>query len=386
MSEPELYNPSAEQSARAWIKNMEEYQKLYDHSIIEPDSFWAEMADTFSWSKKWDQVCDYNYDVRKGPVRIEWFKGGKTNITVNCLDRHIESKGDQPAILWEGNEPGEQSQLTFRELLDEVCRFANVLKKYGVKRGDRVSIYMPMVPELAVAMMACARIGAVHSIVFGGFSPQSLADRIHDSGCAVLVTTDGGFRGSKPINLKENADKAMEMAGDMGDAVQTCIVFKRVGEAVGISMKEGRDVWWHDEMKGASTVCEPEAMDAEDPLFILYTSGSTGKPKGVQHNVGGYMLFSALTHKYIFDYHDGDVYWCTADIGWVTGHSYIIYGPLANGATTIMFEGIPTYPDAGRFWEVVDKYKVNQFYTAPTAIRALMRMGKRFPQNTICPA
>ena len=379
MSEPEIYTPSREVAEKAWVKNMTEYQKLYDRSIQDPEGFWAEMAETFAWMEKWDRVLDYNYDVRQGPVRIEWFKGGKTNITVNCLDRHIESRGDQPAILWEGNEPGEQSRLTYRELLEQVCRFANVLKKHGVKKGDRVSIYMPMVPELAIAMMACARIGAVHSIVFGGFSPQSLADRIHDSGCAVLVTTDGGYRGRKPIDLKGNADRAMEMAGKMGDEVQSCIVFKRVGEALPVNMQEGRDTWWHDEMASASPECEPEAMDAEDPLFILYTSGSTGKPKGVQHNVGGYMMYCALTHKYIFDYQDGDIYWCTADIGWVTGHSYIIYGPLANGAATIMFEGIPTYPDAGRFWEVIDKYKVNQFYTAPTAIRSLMAHGEEIP-------
>ncbi len=379
MSESEMYQPPQGASDRAWFKNMEEYQDLYERSVNEPEKYWAEIAETFTWMKKWDQVWDYNYDVRKGPIRIEWFKGGKTNITVNCLDRHAETRGDQTAIIWEGNEPGEQSSLTYKELLDAVCQFANVLKKHGVKKGDRVSIYMPMVPELAIAMLACARIGAIHSIVFGGFSPQSLADRIHDSGCTVLVTTDGGFRGSKPVNLKVNADKAMDLAAEMGDEVTSCIVSKRVGEALPIEMKSGRDCWWHDEIEGVSTECEPEPMDAEDPLFILYTSGSTGKPKGVQHNVGGYMIYSALTHKYIFDYHDGDIYWCTADIGWVTGHSYIIYGPLANGATTIMFEGIPTYPDAGRFWEVVDKYKVNQFYTAPTAIRSLMAHGEDIP-------
>ncbi len=379
MSEADIYQPPKNIADRAWFKNMEEYQSLYARSIDDPDQFWGEIADTFTWMKKWDQVCDYNYDVRKGPIRIEWFKGGKTNITVNCLDRHVETRGDQSAIIWEGNDPGEQSSLTYRELFEAVCKFSNVLKKHGVKKGDRVSLYMPMVPELAIAMMACARIGAVHSIVFGGFSPQALADRIHDSGCTVLVTTDGGFRGSKPVNLKINADKAMDLAAEMGDEVKSCIVFKRVGEAIPVEMKSGRDFWWDDEMKDASPECEAEPMDAEDPLFILYTSGSTGKPKGVQHNVGGYMIYAALTHKYIFDYQDGDIYWCTADIGWVTGHSYIVYGPLANGATTIMFEGIPTYPDAGRFWEVVDKHKVNQFYTAPTAIRSLMAHGEEIP-------
>ncbi|QPJ63267.1 MAG: acetate--CoA ligase [Candidatus Nitronauta litoralis] len=379
MSESNLYQPPQNIADRAWFKNMEEYQSLYQRSIDDPEQFWGEMADTFTWMKKWDQVCDYNYDVRKGPIKIEWFKGGKTNITVNCLDRHVEARGDQAAIIWEGNDPSEQSSLTYRELLDAVCRFSNVLKKHGVKKGDRVSLYMPMVPELAIAMMACARIGAVHSIVFGGFSAQALADRIHDSGCTVLVTADGSFRGSKPVNLKVNADKAMDLAAKMGDQVSSCIVFKRAGEAIPVEMKSGRDFWWDDEMKKASAECEAEPMDAEDPLFILYTSGSTGKPKGVQHNVGGYMIFAALTHKYIFDYQDGDIYWCTADIGWVTGHSYIVYGPLANGATTIMFEGIPTYPDAGRFWEVVDKHKVNQFYTAPTAIRSLMAHGEEIP-------
>jgi len=377
----DIYNPPSTFSETAWIQNMDQYREMYERSIKDPDGFWAEQAEQFIWFKKWDKVRDFNYDVRKGNVFIEWFQGAKTNITVNCLDRHIESRGDQTAILWEGNEPGETRSLTYKELLDQVCRFANVLKKHGVKKGDRVSIYMPMVPELAVAMLACARIGAIHSIVFGGFSPTALADRIIDSTCTVVVTADGSYRGSKPVALKTNVDQAMKLAQNEGVTVKSCIVAKHVGDKIENAMIAGRDTWWEDEMATVDNDCEPEVMDAEDPLFILYTSGSTGKPKGVQHNVGGYMIFAALTHKYIFDYHDGDIWWCTADIGWVTGHSYIIYGPLANGATTLMFEGIPTYPDAGRFWDVVDRHKVTQFYTAPTAIRALMSHGDEFPSK-----
>ncbi|MDA0691140.1 MAG: acetate--CoA ligase [Nitrospinae bacterium] len=379
MSENEIYTPSKAVSDAAFFQNMDQYKEMYQRSIDDPDAFWAEEAEKFFWFKKWDQVRNYNYNVKNGPISIEWFKGGKTNITMNCLDRHLEKKGNQPAILWEGNEPGTDKTLTYRELHAKVCKFANVLKKHGVKKGDRVTIYMPMVVELAVAMLACARIGAVHSIVFGGFSATALGERIHDSSSALLVTTDGAFRGTKPVPLKSNADEAMEISRQKGIEVTKCIVVERVGSEIPVTMKPGRDFWWHDEMQEASPVCAAEPMDAEDPLFLLYTSGSTGKPKGVQHNVGGYMIFTALTHKYIFDYHDGDVWWCTADIGWVTGHSYIIYGPLANGAQTIMFEGVPTYPDAGRFWEVVDKYKVTQFYTAPTAIRALMAHGEEIP-------
>lgn len=375
----EIHNPPSHISDGAWIQNMDQYREMYERSIKDPEGFWAEEAEKFVWFKKWDTVRDFNYNVKKGKIFLEWFKGGKTNITVNCLDRHIETRGDQVAILWEGNEPGENKTLTYRELLSEVCKFANVLQKYGVKKGDRVSIYMPMIPELAVAMLACARIGAVHSIVFGGFSPTSLADRIVDSTCRVVVTTDGAFRGKKPVPLKNNVDDAIDLAQKGGVAVATCFVVQRVGDQLDTSMKKGRDHWWHDEMATAKAECEPAVLDAEDPLFILYTSGSTGKPKGVQHTIAGYMIFTALTHKYIFDYHDGDIWWCTADIGWVTGHSYIIYGPLANGATTLMFEGIPTYPSAGRFWEVVDKHKVTQFYTAPTAIRALMSHGDAIP-------
>ncbi len=375
----EMYKPSSDSSLRAWIKSMDQYKEMYDRSINDPEGFWAEEAEKFTWFKKWDKVRDFNYDVREGKIFIEWFKGGQTNITVNCIDRYLDSRGDQTAIIWEGNEPTENLNLTYKELHAEVCKFANVLKKHGAKKGDRVSIYMPMIPELAIAMLACARIGAVHSIVFGGFSANALGDRIADSSCSIVVTADGSFRGAKPVPLKSAADDAIALAEKQGVKVQACIVAKRVGDKIPVDMAEGRDFWWESEMAEASAICEPEPMDAEDPLFILYTSGSTGKPKGVQHNVGGYMIFSAMTHKYIFDYHDGDIWWCTADIGWVTGHSYIIYGPLGNGATTIMFEGIPTYPDAGRFWSTVDKHKVTQFYTAPTAIRALMSHGDDFP-------
>ncbi|MBT6346941.1 MAG: acetate--CoA ligase [Nitrospina sp.] len=380
MSE-EIYNPPESVADKALIKSMDQYQEMYDRSINDPDKFWAEEADKFTWFKKWDRVRDYNYDVRSGKINIEWFKGAETNITVNCLDRHLEKRGDQTAIIWEGNEPGENLYLTYRQLHTEVCKFANVLKRHGVKKGDRISIYMPMVVELSIAMLACARLGAIHSIVFGGFSPNALADRIVDSSCSVVITSDGGFRATKTVALKANVDKAIELAESAGVKVNTCIVSQRVGEKMPVLMQKGRDHWWHDEMKDANPACEAEPMSAEDPLFILYTSGSTGKPKGVQHNVGGYMVYTALTHKHIFDYQDGDIWWCTADIGWVTGHSYIVYGPLANGATTVMFEGVPTYPDCGRFWDVVDRLKVTQFYTAPTAIRALMAHGEGTPSK-----
>ena len=380
MSE-ELYYPPESVSSKAHIASMEQYREMYEHSIHSPDEFWAEQAERFCWFKRWDQVRSYNYDVTQGDIQIEWFKGGQCNITSNCLDRHLETRGGQTAILWEGNEPGENKSLTYRELHREVCKFANVLKIHGVKKGDRVSIYMPMVIELSIAMLACARIGAIHSIVFGGFSSTALADRIVDSSCTVVITTDGGFRGAKAIPIKANADEAMTLAEKQGVHVKTCVVVQRVGEKVPVLMKNGRDLWWHDEMSKADPVCEPEVMESEDPLFILYTSGSTGKPKGVMHTTAGYMIYTALTHRYVFDYHQGDIWWCTADIGWVTGHSYIVYGPLANGATTVMFEGVPTYPDAGRFWDVVDRLKITQFYTAPTAIRALMSCGEDFPSK-----
>jgi acetyl-CoA synthetase len=354
---------------------------MYKRSLENPDKFWAEEAEKFVWFEKWNTVRDFNYDVRKGNIFIKWFSGGKTNITVNCIDRHLKDRGDQTAILWEGNEPGENRSLTYNQLHNDVCRFSNVLKRHGVRKGDRVSIYMPMIPELTISMLACARIGAVHSIVFGGFSSTALADRITDSNCTCLLTSDGSFRGAKPVTVKSNADEAIRLAAIKGVDVKTCIVVERVGSKISTDMLPGRDYWWHDEMKNTESNCEPESMDAEDPLFILYTSGSTGKPKGVQHTVGGYMVFTSMTHKYIFDYHKGDIWWCTADIGWVTGHSYIVYGPLANGATTVMFEGVPTYPDAGRFWDVVDRLKVTQFYTAPTAIRALMSHGADIPNK-----
>jgi len=369
------FNPPAQFVKQAHIKSMDEYKRMYDRSIKDPDGFWGEVANGFYWKQKWTKVCDYSF---RDKISIKYFQGAKTNISYNCLDRHLEQRGNQVAIIWEGNEPGEDAKLTYRELHAEVCKFANVLKQSGVKKGDRVSIYMPMVKELAIAMLACARIGAVHSIVFGGFSPDSLADRIVDSTCQTLVTTDGVMRGAKAVTLKSNADQAMDLAAKQGVNVKTCIVYRRVGDKVTTNMKAGRDHWWHDLMKDATPHCDAEWMDAEDPLFILYTSGSTGKPKGVLHSIGGYMVFVAVSHKWIFDYHDGDIFWCTADIGWVTGHSYIVYGPLCNGATSVMFEGIPTYPTASRFWDVVDKYKVNQFYTAPTAIRALMREGEKW--------
>lgn len=364
----------------AWIKNIDEYRSLYKKSIEDPKGFWASMAEQYFWKEKWSDVSNYNYSISNGPVNIEWFKGGKTNICYNCIDRHLDERKDQIALIWEGNTPGEDLEITYGQLHERVCRFANALKARGVEKGDRVAIYMPMVPELAVAMLACARIGAIHSIVFGGFSAEALADRILDSHCKILVTADGVMRGSKAVPLKENADKALEICMEKEDhKVDCCFAVKRTG--LDVTMVEARDEWWHEAVQDQSADCPVEWMDAEDPLFILYTSGSTGKPKGVQHNVGGYMVYAGITFRYIFDYHDGDVYWCTADIGWVTGHSYIIYGPLSQGATSLMFEGIPTYPDPGRFWAVVDKWKVNQFYTAPTAIRALMAQGEEWVEN-----
>ena len=385
----DLFPPSESFSVKAHFKSLEEYQTEYDRSIADPDAFWAEKAAEFHWFKKWETVRAYNYNMDKAPVKIKWFTGGKTNITYNCLDRHLDGRGDQVAIIWEGNEPGEDGTLTYKQLHEQVCRFANVLKTRGVQKGDRVSIYLPMIPELAIAMLACARIGAIHSIVFGGFSADSLSDRIVDSTCQILITCNGTHRADKPLPMKPVADKAMEDAQkQMGVPVTTCVVVERVKDDPDIpcEMVEGRDFWWHDLVEDASPNCPCEEMDAEDPLFILYTSGSTGKPKGVQHSVGGYMVYTAVTHKYIFDYHDGDIYFCAADIGWVTGHSYIIYGPLANGATTVMFESIPTYPDPGRYWAVIEKWKVNQFYTAPTAIRAIAREGEEWPAKYDMPS
>lgn len=353
--------------------NAKQYEAMYERSITDTDGFWAEQAEQFvSWFERWDRVQDW--DFAKGKIR--WFEGAKLNASYNCLDRHLDIRGDQVAIIWESDDPAVDKKLTYRELHEQVCRFANVLKAHGVKKGDPVCIYLPMVPEAAIAMLACARIGAIHSVVFGGFSPESLKNRILDSDCRTVITADEGIRGGRFVPLKSNADKALESCPN----VRTVVVLQRSGGE--IEWKTGRDVWYHDEMASVSKDCPPEEMNAEDPLFILYTSGSTGKPKGVLHTTGGYLLFAAITHKYIFDYHDADIYWCTADVGWVTGHSYIVYGPLCNGATTLMFEGIPTYPSASRFWEVVDKHKVETFYTAPTAIRALMAQGDEYVERT----
>ncbi len=343
-----------------------DYQTMYRRSLDEPDAFWAEQAERFlTWFKRWDRV--QNSDLRAG--RVRWFEGGQLNVSYNCLDRHLETRGDQTAIIWEGDEPGQHKHITYRELHADVCRFANVLKARGVTKGDRVCIYLPMIPEAAVAMLACTRIGAIHSVVFGGFSPEALKDRIQNSECRTLITSDESVRGGRHTPLKANADKAVQEC----PSIREVIVVRRTGG--NIDWTEGRDLWWHDLMASADAQCEAQPMDAEDPLFILYTSGSTGKPKGVLHTTGGYLLQAAMTHKYVFNYQDGDVYWCTADVGWVTGHSYIVYGPLANGAITLMFEGVPTYPDARRFWQVIDKHQVNIFYTAPTAIRSLMSQG-----------
>jgi len=349
------------------IKSFEEYKDAYRRSVEDPEGFWAEQASTFAWRKKWDKVLEWNF---RDPD-IKWFVGGKLNITENCLDRHLESRGDQVAILFEPNQPDAPVQkYTYRELHAAVCKTANALKANGIRKGDRVCFYMPMVPELAIAVLACARIGAVHSVVFAGFSAQALADRIKDASCKMVICSDYNDRGAKHIPVKTVVDEALAMGCD---SVETVIVHQNTGD--GTDMASGRDKWWHDEVNGQSAECKAEEMDAEDMLFILYTSGSTGKPKGVVHTCGGYMVFTAFSFKNVFQYKDGDIYWCTADIGWVTGHSYIVYGPLLAGATTVLFEGVPTYPDAGRFWAVCDKLQVNQFYTAPTAIRALMAQG-----------
>ncbi len=365
MSESKVYDVKPEFAKSAYI-NEKKYKEMYKRSVDDPDGFWSDKADEFvTWFKKWDKVSEFDYD----DADIKWFEGAKLNVSYNCLDRHLEMRGNQVAVLWEGDNPKNDEKITYRQLHEQVCKFANVLKSRGVKKGDRVSIYMPMVPEVVVAMLACARIGAVHSVVFGGFSPTSLRDRILDSDCRVVVTADEGTRGGRAVPLKANADEALQSCPN----VHTVIVVNRTGGKVPFDGK--RDVWYHELMEEASADCPPEKMDAEDPLFILYTSGSTGKPKGVLHTSGGYLLYAAITHKYIFDYKDGEVFWCTADVGWVTGHSYIVYGPLANGATTLVFAGIPNYPDASRFWQICDKHKVDIFYTAPTAIRALMGLG-----------
>jgi len=373
MSNDKIFSPSAEWTKESHINSLDQYKKVYKESILKPDEFWASIAERVHWYKKWEKVSDVDYKK----AEINWFINGKLNVSYNCLDRHVNNgNGDKTAIIWEGNNPSEDKKYTYSELLIEVKKFANVLKSLGVKKGDRVCLYMQMVPELSIAMLACCRIGAVHSVVFGAFSADSLRDRINDSSCKILITQDTGVRGKKDnIPMKENANIALRETPSI-DAV---VVVKRTG--VDVEMLEGRDVWWHKECEKVNEECEPEEMDAEDPLFILYTSGSTGKPKGVLHTSGGYLVYASYSHELIFDYKEKDIYWCTADIGWITGHSYIVYGPLSNGATTIMFEGVPNFPDFGRFWDVVDKHKVNQFYTAPTALRALMKEGNRWVES-----
>ena len=372
MSESAVYPVPEQWKENAWI-NQDRYKAMYQQSIENPDQFWAEQAAEFlQWESPWQRVRDVDFSEGKAT----WFGGGKLNVAVNCIDRHLAERADQTAIIWEGDEPTDDKKISYRELHDRVSRLGNVLRDRGVKKGDRVCIYMPMIPEAAYAMLACARIGAVHSVVFGGFSPEALKDRILDSDCQVVITADEGVRGGKSVPLKVNADKALESCPN----VHTCLVVERTGG--NISWTENRDIWYQDAIQAVSADCPAESMDAEDPLFILYTSGSTGKPKGVMHTTGGYLLMVAMSFKYTFDYREGDVFWCTADVGWVTGHSYILYGPLCNGGITLMFEGVPTYPDASRCWQVIDKHQVNQFYIAPTAIRALMGAGDKFVQDS----
>jgi acetyl-CoA synthetase len=373
MSE-KIYAVPTEWESRAFI-NDAKYKELYARSVSDPDGFWAEHGKRIDWIKPFTKVRHSSYDPHN--VVIKWFEDGTTNVSMNCIDRHLATRGDQVAIIWEGDSPDESKHITYKQLHEEVSRFANVLKAKGVGKGDTVSIYLPMIPEAAYAMLACARIGAIHSIVFGGFSPDSLAGRIEGCKSKVVITADEGLRGGRKVPLKANSDIAIEKTGDI---IQTQIVVQRTGGKV--NWKEGRDFWWHEEVAKVSADCPPTEVNAEDPLFILYTSGSTGAPKGVVHCTGGYLVYAALTHQYIFDYHEGDIYWCTADVGWVTGHSYIVYGPLANGATTVMFEGIPNYPSISRFWDVVDKHGVNIFYTAPTAIRSLMGAGEEPVKKT----
>nr|MCH9819868.1 acetate--CoA ligase [Gammaproteobacteria bacterium] len=372
MTNDKQYPVSDDAKQRAHL-SIDQYQDLYQKSINAPETFWPEMANEFlTWSKPWEQLTESN--LMTGTAG--WFIGGKLNACYNCVDRHLPERAQQTAILWEGDDPSQQATITYQDLHQRVCQLANLLIQRGVKKGDRVCLYMPMIPEAAYAMLACARIGAVHSVVFGGFSPQALQDRILDSDCQTVITADEGVRGGKTVPLKVNADLALEQCPN----VHSVIVVRHTGGFV--SMQPERDLWYNDETILQPPSCPAEPMDSEDPLFILYTSGSTGKPKGVLHTTGGYLLQAAMTHRYVFDYHDGDIYWCTADVGWVTGHTYIVYGPLANGATTLMFEGIPNYPDASRCWQIVDKHQVNIFYTAPTALRALMGMGNEFVQAT----
>jgi len=367
MADNEIFPVPDAVAKEAWADNAK-YLEMYQRSVDDPEGFWGEHGKRIDWFKPYTKVKDTSYDPHD--VHIRWFHDGTLNASYNCLDRHLEKRGDQVAILWEGDDPKDDKKITYRELHREVCKFSSALKALGAKKGDRITIYMPMIPEAAVAMLACTRIGAIHSVVFGGFSPDSLANRIQDADCSIVVTADEGLRGGRPIPLKKNTDEAAKEC----PTVQKVVVVKRTGGAV--DWQDGRDVWYHDIMAEASEDCPAEEMNAEDPLFILYTSGSTGQPKGVLHTTGGYMVYTSMTHQYVFDYKDGEVYWCTADVGWVTGHSYIVYGPLANGATTVMFEGVPNYPDSSRFWQVCDKHNIDIFYTAPTAIRALMREGE----------
>jgi len=372
MSQHQIYPVPKEAENRAHIRK-DQYLAMYDASINRSEEFWSQKADEFlNWIKPWDKLTESDLSAGK----TKWFIGGQLNASYNCIDRHLEFKANHTAIIWEGDNPKDDLTITYRELYDQVCRLANALKDRGVKKGDRVCIYMPMIPEAAYSMLACARIGAIHSVVFGGFSPQALADRILDSDCQTLITADEGVRGGRTVPLKTNTDAALKNCPN----VTTVFVVHRTGNE--ISWTPSRDVWYHEAISNAATECDPEPMDSEDPLFILYTSGSTGKPKGVLHSTAGYLLHASMTHKYVFDYHEGDIYWCTADVGWVTGHSYIVYGPLTNGAITLMFEGVPNYPDSSRCWQVVDKHKVNIFYTAPTALRALMRQGDKFVTST----
>ena len=369
----EVVPVSDDWAKRAHVDN-DAYLKMYAQSVEDPDGFWGEHGKRLTWMKPYSKVKNTSYDPHN--VSIKWFEDGTLNVSANCIDRHLETRGDQVAIIWEGDDPADSRSITYKELHAEVCKMANVFKQAGVKKGDRITIYLPMIPEAAYAMLASARIGAVHSIVFGGFSPDSLADRIEGCDSKLVITADEGLRGGRKVPLKANTDAACDKVG----IVETVVVVKRTGGDV--AMKDGRDIWYHEAAASVPADCPPEEMNAEDPLFILYTSGSTGKPKGVLHTSGGYLVYASMTHQYVFDYHDGDIYWCTADVGWVTGHSYIVYGPLANGATTLMFEGVPNYPSVSRFWDVVDKHKVNIFYTAPTAVRALMRDGEEPVKKT----
>jgi len=370
MSEHHVYPVSKDLLGGSLINN-DQYNELYARSVSDPAGFWSDMGERLDWMKKFTEVRDVSYD--KNNLHIRWYQDGTLNACVNCVDRHLKDRGDQTAIIFEGDDPNVSDNITYQKLYEEVCRFSNVLKNAGAKKGDRITLYMPMIPEAVYTMLACARIGAVHSVVFGGFSPDALAGRIIDCDSHIVVTADEGMRGRKAIPLKNNVDKALE---NPKTNVSKVIVVKATGNEV--SFTQGRDLWYREEAENVSTDCPPEEMNAEDPLFILYTSGSTGQPKGVLHTTGGYLVYASLTHEYVFDYHNGDIYWCTADVGWVTGHSYIVYGPLANGATTLVFEGVPNYPDASRFWQVCDKHQVNIFYTAPTAIRALMGAGDEF--------